>query len=145
MAGHVVVGVDGSPGGRAALERARTEAKMRGTLLVAVTAFEPPTFYPIDALDGSYARQKKEAEEGARQAQTEALAEAGIDVDGEQVESRLREGTAASVLVAEGADADLLVVGSRGRGGFAGLLLGSVSQSVVQHSDVPVLVVPHTA
>jgi nucleotide-binding universal stress UspA family protein len=51
------------------------------------------------------------------------------------------EGQAADVLLQEAQDADLLVVGNRGRGGFASLLLGSVSQQVVHHASCPVIIV----
>jgi len=53
------------------------------------------------------------------------------------------EGTAAAALVEESRGADLLVVGSRGLGGFRGLLLGSVGQQVAHHAACPVVIVPH--
>ena len=58
------------------------------------------------------------------------------------VERRVVEGAAASVLVDESRDAELLVVGSRGHGGFAGLLLGSVSQQCAHHATCPVVIIP---
>jgi nucleotide-binding universal stress UspA family protein len=54
----------------------------------------------------------------------------------------VREGNAAAVLVAESQGAEMLVVGSRGRGGFSGLLLGSVSQQAAHHATCPVVIVP---
>jgi nucleotide-binding universal stress UspA family protein len=58
-----------------------------------------------------------------------------------KIEQRVIQGAPAAVLVEESQDADLLVVGSRGHGGFAQLLLGSVSQQCAQHSECPVVIV----
>ena len=66
-------------------------------------------------------------------------------LEGLAVERRIVAGTAAPVLLDQAKDADLLVVGSRGHGGFAGLLLGSVSQQCAHHSTCPVVVVPPRA
>ncbi len=72
-----------------------------------------------------------------------SLADNGAGDSGVVVTPILREGHPVDVLVAESGRADLLVVGSRGLGGFKGLLLGSVSQQCAQHSRCPVVVVPH--
>jgi nucleotide-binding universal stress UspA family protein len=72
-----------------------------------------------------------------------SLEEAGAGEAGVTVTPILREGQPADVLCEEAAGADLLVVGSRGLGGFRGLLVGSVSQQCVHHSPCPVVVVPH--
>ena len=61
------------------------------------------------------------------------------------VEAKLVEGGSSGAILEEARDADLVVVGSRGHGGFAGLLLGSVSGQVVHHATCPVVVVPAAA
>ena len=73
--------------------------------------------------------------------QDATLREALPDFDGVAIEQRVVEGTAGAVLVDESHEADLLVVGSRGRGGFAQLLLGSVSQQCAHHAACPVVIV----
>jgi nucleotide-binding universal stress UspA family protein len=70
-----------------------------------------------------------------------AIAEIARDADGVEIESKVVEGGAAEVLVEAVGGDDLLVVGSRGHGGFAGLLLGSVSQQCAQHAPCPVVIV----
>jgi len=66
---------------------------------------------------------------------------AGLDADGVEIECRAVEGNAPEVLIAAAAEGDLLVVGSRGHGGFTGLLLGSVSQQCARRADCPVVIV----
>ena len=74
---------------------------------------------------------------------TLASALSGVDTQGLEVHRVVRQGQPADVLVLEAGEDDLLVVGSRGLGGFRGLLLGSVSQQCTQHARCPVTVVPH--
>lgn len=146
VVGTIVVGVDGSDCARAALICAAREAALRGATLRVVCAWElPAAIYaggfapPIDQtiMDGFC----KEAETVVEESVTEARrAEPTVACEGQVV-----EGHPASVLLDESRDASLVVVGSRGRGGFASLLLGSVSQHVVQHAGCPVLVVRSTA
>jgi nucleotide-binding universal stress UspA family protein len=137
----IVVGVDGSESARAALRFALDEARMRGAAVRAVAAWHVPTAYggaftpPADDLLG-------ELETATGRTLERALTDAGDHADVE-VEPVLREGAPARVLLEEASDADLLVVGSRGLGGFRGLLLGSVSQQCTQHAPCPVVVVPH--
>lgn len=137
VGGLIVVGVDGSTGGREALRFAMAEARLRGAELQAVSAWRYPYSYGESLVIVSDDDLKAAAERGL----IEAIAAAGEQV-GVQVEPVVRQGRAASVLLESAADADMLVVGSRGRGGFAGLLLGSVSQKCVQHAPCPVVVVP---
>ena len=146
----LVVGVDGSPGGAKALRWAVAEARLRGVSLQLVHAWMVPL---IDALPEPWAiglppvgpsdeevyahlaaAAKAVLDDSLDQARGQ---EPGLDVEGELVEAH-----AAAALIAAAGDADLLVVGSRGRGGFAGLLLGSVSAECVHHAPCPVVVVP---
>jgi nucleotide-binding universal stress UspA family protein len=135
----VVVGVDGSACAVAALEFATREAALRGARLRIISAWEitPPLApvgpYPAEALYGF-----KEQAESAIQV---ALARAAELEPTVPTEGTVIEGQPAHVLVKEAQGAALLVVGNRGRGGFASLLLGSVSQQVVHHAPCPVTVV----
>jgi nucleotide-binding universal stress UspA family protein len=138
---RVIVGVDGSEGSIEALQFAVDEARLRGTELLVVNAWHiPPGVYgsgwaptPLD-LD--------EYRKLAQKALEASLVDAGITDAGVAVTPVLREGQPADVLCLEAGIDDLLVVGSRGLGGFRGLLLGSVSQQVVHHAPCPVVIVP---
>ena len=146
MTNTVVVGVDRSEGARAALRFAAEEAKLRRAKLRVVHAWQysaagtagVESFYPAVGVEVS------EVRDAAEQALAETLRSALSDADPREVEQRVVEGRAAGVLVNESRDADLLVVGSRGRGGFSGLLLGSVSQQVSHHAACPVVIVRPT-
>jgi nucleotide-binding universal stress UspA family protein len=139
----IVVGVDHSDGAKAALVFAHEEARLRRATLRAVhawqfgyvgyTGFEGAL--PAAGADISELRAAAVAVLAA--AVREAVPEPG-DVE---IEQRVVEGTAGAVLVDESRRADLLVVGSRGHGGFAQLLLGSVSQQCAQHAACPVVIV----
>jgi nucleotide-binding universal stress UspA family protein len=137
----VVVGVDGSEGAIEALRFAVEEARIRGVGVKAVSAWHvPPAAY-----EAGWATVPLDLDEYRKLAQKsldQSLADSGIDRAGVEITSVFREGQAADVLCDEAASDDLLVVGSRGLGGFRGLLLGSVSQQVVHHSPCPVVVVP---
>ncbi|MEU7874423.1 universal stress protein [Dactylosporangium sp. NPDC049140] len=122
--GPVVVGVDGSASGDHALGLAFEEAQERGRALVAVRA------YP-DSAD--------EARE--RVALEDSLANWAGKFPDVQVAELVAPGRPAAVLVDASHTATLVVVGSRGHGGFAGLLLGSVGQQLMHHADCPVLIV----
>jgi len=138
----IVVGVDGSECARDALVRAAKEAALRGARLQVVCAWEiPPAVYAgglapaIDqaTLDGF----RENAEAVVREAVAEVeRVQPSVPCEGEAL-----EGQPAEVLLDQARDASLIVVGTRGRGGFASLLLGSVSQQVVHHAPCPVLVV----
>lgn len=140
---RIVVGVDGSETAELATRWAAAEARCRGASLELVAAWEVPTnttgfgLAPIteDIVKGL----QKAAEETVGDAIDLARAEAG-DID---VTTAVVEGQAARVLLDAAVDADLLVVGSRGRGGFRELLLGSVSQQCAHYAPCPVVIVRH--
>lgn len=136
--GRVVVGADGSELSVAAVEFAFQAAARRKVGLTALRAWTPPlSVYPN--LDVPFDRIEAAEHFTLR----EALEPAVRAFPSVEVETRLvRDNHPGRALIEASADADLVVVGSRGRGGFAGLLLGSVSQSVLQHASCAVAVVP---
>jgi nucleotide-binding universal stress UspA family protein len=138
--GRIVVGVDGSAGSKRALQWAVDEAQLRGAVVDAVQAWTFPYYGEVAAM-AAVSIDGTELERAAV-ASLSAVVDA-VAPDRVPVEQRVQRGDPASVLLraAEEAGADLLVVGSRGRGGFAGLLLGSVSQQCVHHATCPVVVV----
>lgn len=132
----IVVGLDGSERSVAALRRAAVLAEALGARIHLVAVWQYPPVgaagYPVDAeLYESWTR--------------DAIIDAKSKVWGKtppgSVTAVVRNGSAARVLIDESRDADMLVVGSRGHGGFAGLMLGSVSMAVAEHAKCPVLVV----
>lgn len=138
QSGRIVVGVDGSPASLDALRWAAHQAELTGACLEAVTSWSYPTTYGFPVI------ANVDWEQGARTVLDQAVVEALGDA-GESVVRRVAEGHPARLLADVSEGADLLVVGSRGHGGFAGLLLGSVSEYVVAHAPCPVVVVRHPA
>jgi nucleotide-binding universal stress UspA family protein len=136
---RVVVGVDGSATAQRALEWAVEEARLRLAVLEVVHAWNPPALaVPTMALDyGIF-------DDAAHAIVAEALAQ--VDTSGlpGPVVRVVEIGTGGRVLVDQADGADLVVVGSRGLGGFKGLLLGSVSHQVAQHAVCPVVVIPQS-
>jgi len=137
---RIVTGVDGSPSSLAALRWAVRQAVLTGGTVDAVIAWQYPTsiggfgLAPLAIPDGGF-------EEIAEKTIADAISTAvdpGSDV---HVSTLVHEGNSAEVLLNAAAGADLLVVGSRGHGGFAGALPGSVSQHCVQHAPCPVVVI----
>jgi nucleotide-binding universal stress UspA family protein len=134
----VVVGIDGSDESMNALKFAATEAKFRHVPLRLVHAFT----IPIDGTwTGGAVVSPAPFEQVAHHLVDGALAAAGNDLAGIDVERIVEPGGAALAMLDHASKDDLIVVGSRGRGGFKGLLLGSVSQQVVLHARCPVVVV----
>jgi len=136
----IVVGVDGSEASKRALRWAADQAKLIGAELKVVTTWEyPPTLgwappYPSDF----------DPDADARKALSATVAEVlGAD-PGLVMHLTVVEGHPAYVLTETAADAQLLVVGSRGHGAFAGMLLGSVSEYCAAHAPCPVVVVRHS-
>ncbi|MFF1278451.1 universal stress protein [Streptomyces marokkonensis] len=144
--GPVVVGVDGSAAGDRAVDFALTEAELRGSPLVALhawTTWNAPLPAPQDPSE-PYASPAGELGKEEERLLSEALAghrERHPDV---VVEHRVVHGRTRETMIGASRTAQLIVVGARGRGGFAGLLLGSVSQSLLHHAHCPVAVVRGT-
>jgi nucleotide-binding universal stress UspA family protein len=141
---RIVVGVDGSPSSRAALRWAVWQAQLTGASIEAITAWQAPTlvgitapFASAEASDGGDGQIRASAESMLR---TVVAQEVGPST-GIRVKAEVGEGSAAQLLLEAAKDAFLVVVGSRGHGGIAGTLLGSVSQSLAQHSPCPVLII----
>jgi nucleotide-binding universal stress UspA family protein len=138
----IVVGVDHSDGATEALRFALQEARLRQVRLRAVHAVGAS--YPVLGEELVHPIREGEFEELARAAKAAldgVLEELASDAHGVEIERRIVEGAPAWVLVRESDKAELLVVGSRGLGGFAGLLLGSVSQQCAHHAVCPVAIV----
>lgn len=137
---RILVGVDGSKTAQQALDWALDEARVRHAAVEVMHAWHAPFVegFPITANPGLRAQH----EEAARKVLQAAVA--GADTTGldAPVESVLIEGSPPVALLKAAEQADLLVVGSRGLGGFSGLMLGSVSHQVVHHAPCPVVVVP---
>lgn len=142
--GPVVVGVDGSPTSTLAVAFAAEEAALRDTELVAVHASTGPVSTgPGDMLPLVYDTNLVEADEERLLAEaTAGLTERHPDL---RITRQVVRGRTRPVLIERSRGAQLMVVGSRGRGGFEGLLLGSVSQALLHHSECPVAVVRPTA
>ena len=136
----IVVGVDGSHGADAALQWAVDEGGFRDATVVAVHVWHLPYVGEAAGM-AAMSINPEELERGAQ-----AVLDAAVcpfEHSTVPVETLLGTGDAAGGLLrlAKDLDAELLVVGSRGRGGFAGLLLGSVSQQVSHHAPCPVVIV----
>jgi len=139
----IVVGVDGSAGSQRALDWAAREAALQHAALAVLTVHQVaaqwtgyPVVLPADAPEVERARQ------AAEELTNKTLSELG-DARPASVTVRAVSGLVAEELINAARDGDLLVVGSRGAGGFASLLLGSVSSQVVHYAECPVVVVQH--
>ena len=145
---RIVVGIDGSAGSKHALAWAMAQAHLTGATVEAVTSWQDPIVYgyaygfPQGAYDGeSFSSIMTKVLNDTISEVTTDVATAGVATP-VTVMPRTLEGHAAQVLLHAAKGAQLLVVGSRGHGTFAGILLGSVSQHCVQHAPCPVVVVP---
>jgi nucleotide-binding universal stress UspA family protein len=136
----VLVGVDGSPSSRKALTWAAAEAADHGADLVVLNVWEHTLPPPAGSVSVSEHYVPEPSQRTA-----ESLLEEIKEVLGEDpplvVQPRVQQGNPAKVLIEQSAAADLLVVGTRGHGGFLGLVLGSVSQHVAAYAKCPVTVV----
>jgi nucleotide-binding universal stress UspA family protein len=138
---RIIVGVDGSESSKAALEWAYNEAAHHDAAITVIAVWQPPTM----PLTPPYGSLPPEGYEGQPRTNALNLLEQSVRnleprtpvVD---VRTLVEEGNPAEVLIEQSKEADLLVVGSRGLGGFRGMLLGSISQHVVAHAACPVVV-----
>ena len=139
----IVVGVDHSAGAEAALRFALTEARLRkARLRVVHTWMLGATGAGWGLAAAPYITAEfSELGSAAEAALDATIQEVVADASDVQIERRVVQGAPASVLLDESRQADLLVVGSRGLGGFRGLLLGSVSQQCAQHAGCPIVIV----
>ena len=140
---RIVVGVEGSGYAREALIWAIEEARHRGAVVEVVTCYSPTYvpaapdlgYVPLDSFDLAAEVEKMQGE----------VVDSAVEASsyGGEVEIRrvLKKGRPADTLMAAAEGAAMLVVGNRGRGGFAGLRLGSVSQAISHHSPCPLVIV----
>jgi nucleotide-binding universal stress UspA family protein len=136
---QIVVGVDGSAASIEALRWAATQAELTSATIRAVATWQSPDEHGIAA----YAAEIDWADVTQRTLDI-AIKEAGLG-DRPDVQAVVLQGVPAHVLVDASRQAQLLVVGTRGHGGFVGLLLGSTSAYVIAHAACPVLVVRQPA
>lgn len=137
----VVVGIDGSPDSVRALQWGAQYARYAEAPVHALIGWHSAPVYGYTAMvswDDSD-RLKEEAAQVLAQTVREALG------DDAQVTERVEQGHPSEALVKASEEAQLVVVGSRGHGGFTGMLLGSVSQHCVTHARCPVTVMSHDA
>lgn len=139
MDGRIVVGVDGSDHSRRALKYAFEEARRRGASVDVVHAYQMPIYWGPPEFGGAIPGPT--GEEMERHAQDVIDQTIGVAPSDLQIERIAAHGPAADTLLRVAEGADLLVVGSRGRGGFRGLLLGSTSHQVITHAPCPVVVI----
>jgi nucleotide-binding universal stress UspA family protein len=140
-AGRIVVGVDGSASSKTALRWAVEQAGRTGARVQVIIAWHYP------AMVGGYAWAPVSVMEAANFAEVaektaaETIAEVVDPASTVSIETCVREGNAAGLLIEAAEGAELLVVGSRGHGGFTSALLGSVSLHCAQHSPCPIVIV----
>jgi nucleotide-binding universal stress UspA family protein len=133
----IVVGVDGSDGARRALDWAIEIAKATGQRLELVHGIDVGVAASSPYGSGMVFEQLEEAGRSLLEADVDYVRAAGLEVTGQ-----LDLGSSAQAILTAAKHASMLVLGSRGHGGFAGLMMGSVSMYCVHHAHCPVVVVP---
>jgi nucleotide-binding universal stress UspA family protein len=143
----IIVGVDDSEESRGALRWALDEGRIHRSPVVAIHAWRPPLMPPVmdvtpvpAAMPGDLTALIETVREAAQALVERVVREEGGDDPGVDVRPLAVEDEPANALLDAARGADLLVVGSRGLGGFKGLLLGSVSHQVAQHAPCPVVI-----
>jgi nucleotide-binding universal stress UspA family protein len=137
----IVIGVDDSPAGKHALQLGLHEASIRGTRVRVVHAWMPSANVPMTG-PGMVAPIDTEALETAAETLLRAVVEKVAGEGADQIARVVVEAPAGEAIIQEAHDAELIVVGRRGRGAVKSIVLGSVSSYVVHHATCPVLVVP---
>ena len=139
---NIVVGVDGSDSSREALRWAYDEAAHHGASLTAIATWHPPAM-PMTPPYGSLppAGYTDQPRQDALDLLERFVMDLEVREPAVDVRTAVEEGNPAQALIERSKEADLVVVGSRGYGGFKGMLLGSTSQHLVAHADCPVVVV----
>ena len=133
---QIIIGIDGSAGARAAVEWALAEARLRGAGLRIIYAFPA-----LVSIFGTTAHEHYPEAQAEAEQQFEEMLATVPPMDDLEVQRTLIAGNPAEVLVEASREASLLVVGSRGVGGFRGLMVGSVSMQCISHAHCPVVVV----
>jgi nucleotide-binding universal stress UspA family protein len=138
-----VAGVDGSPTADEALRWAIRQAELTGGTVDAVIAWVHPATVGAGAMGVApmLAFDSTDYKAIAERKVLESISRVAGTAPAVPIRPRIASGNAAEILLSAAKDADLLVVGSRGHGGFAGALLGSVSQHCVQHAACPVVII----
>lgn len=139
---RIVVGIEGSGGARAALRWALREAQFRDAVVEVVTAYSS-TRVPIAPDVNFVPYDLGDIRDEVARLQDDVVGDVLDTIGGSDVEIKrtVTEGRPADTLMSAADGADMLVVGSRGGGGFRGLLLGSVSQQIAHHGTCPVVIV----
>jgi nucleotide-binding universal stress UspA family protein len=138
----ILVGIDGSAHSQRALEWAAKEAALRHTPLTVLTVHQAVAGFWGGTLHYAGDEALTEKAREAAQTETDKVLNSLGDARPESVTVKATDGIPAEVILNEGADADMIVLGSRGGGGFARMLLGSVSSTVAEHAKVPVMIMP---
>jgi nucleotide-binding universal stress UspA family protein len=144
----IIVGIDESEHSKNALRWAIEEGRIHRSPVVAVHAWQPPVVPPVSGLEpgaavfpmADWTALVTEAKKAATEFVEGVVREVAGDDPGTEVRAVAVEDSPASALVEAAKGADLVVVGSRGLGGFKGLVLGSVSHQVAQHAPCPVVI-----
>lgn len=139
--GGILVGYDSSPGARVAVDWALEVAKLTGWTVHVLRSWSLTTAPRPASMTGGYVPPVQEFGEAVL-AQLRTEQESWTVPDGVRVELHAVQGQSSAKLLEHAAEADLLVVGARGAGGFRGLVFGSTADQVVRNSPVPVTVVP---
>jgi nucleotide-binding universal stress UspA family protein len=134
--GRYVVGMDGSEQSQSALRSALTLAELTGAHVEAVSAWTYPPFY-----GQGYVPTDPDLESDALSSLEDAVAGVVGFTKPSNLTTVLLKGIPTATLIEQSRGADLLILGSRGHGGFAGLLLGSVSAACAEHATCPVLII----